>query len=268
MPKEKFSDDELEMLTDEEREGLLDEDLVDDEPGDEVDEPEIKEPAADKTAEVDPPATTKVAAAPQSFPTFTAPADAKEKLAEIERKRDELAQKVDEGELTTIEFRQQDKALAAEERSLNEQVFKATLSAEANAASWVDNAVRPFLDQNPQYAPGTPLYRALDEQLKALQTQALLDGKSQYDPSLLETAHAELAKAMGVPATPKPAPSEQQKRELPPTLGGVPAASITDADTDGGKFAYLDRLAEKDRLAFEDALAKLSDDDRDAYLAA
>jgi hypothetical protein len=53
---------------------------------------------------------------------------------------------------------------------------------------------------------------------------------------------------------------------MPPNLGTVPAADITDAD-DGGEFAHLDRLAAKDSVSFERELAKMSPDARDRYLA-
>ena len=39
-------------------------------------------------------------------------------------------------------------------------------------------------------------------------------------------------------------------------------------DTDGGRFAVLDRLAATDPIAYEDALAKMPEAERNAYMAA
>ena len=61
--------------------------------------------------------------------------------------------------------------------------------------------------------------------------------------------------------------SKQKKQNVvPPNLGKVPASTAN--DTDDGKFAHLDRLAESDPLAFEAALAKMSDAQRDEYMQA
>ena len=61
-----------------------------------------------------------------------------------------------------------------------------------------------------------------------------------------------------------PATVEQIKKDLTPTAVVVDPAN----DTDDGKFAHLDRLAESDPLAFEAALAKMSDAQRDEYMQA
>ena len=53
---------------------------------------------------------------------------------------------------------------------------------------------------------------------------------------------------------------------VPPTLGKVPASAAT--DTDDGKFAHLDRLADSDPLAYETAVAKMSAAQRDEYMRA
>ena len=57
------------------------------------------------------------------------------------------------------------------------------------------------------------------------------------------------------------------KREIPqvPSLANVPAADVDQPGDD--KFAMLDRLADKDPVAYERALDKLSEAEREEYLA-
>lgn len=50
---------------------------------------------------------------------------------------------------------------------------------------------------------------------------------------------------------------------IPPTLGGLPAAAEQDTG-DGGEFAHLDKLS---GMAFEQAIARMSADQRDRYAA-
>ena len=45
----------------------------------------------------------------------------------------------------------------------------------------------------------------------------------------------------------------------------MPAADVE--DTSGNRFAVLDRMSNTDPLGFEEALSKMSQADRDAYLA-
>ena len=80
----------------------------------------------------------------------------------------------------------------------------------------------------------------------------------------LERAYTKYKQAFNIEAaSPKQAkaPASRNEGVVPPNLGKLPAATAN--DTDDGKFAHLDRL---EGVAFEDALAKLSDAQRDEYL--
>ena len=319
MGKDKFTDEELELLTDEEREGLLDTSVTDDPVDDDDDDPDDGAAgAAAKPAEEDEPAGAgegdakdddddpddgaagagnggdgkpgddgAAAAKPDGegrpeptptpgMPQWQAPENAEQRLAEIEREKDELARKFDEGELTGQEFRAQLKPLDKEERELEQARFKASISIETVQHQWFNVTVPNFIAEHPEYAEGSPLYGALDVEVRKLQTEATKAGRSQLDGAILEQAHrniqAGVRKALGLPAEepkpkPNPDPAKTQKRDLPPSLNGLPADGVTDPD-DGGKYAYLDRLADSDPIAFEDALAKLPEAEREAYLAA
>lgn len=204
------------------------------------------------------------------FPQYEAPADAKVKLTEIEQQRDALAAKFDEGELTAAEFRAQSRPLEEQRDTLKEQMLKASLSQDALVHTWSKLAVPTFLEKHPEYAPGTPLYVALDGEVRRLQAGS----DNPFDPALLAqadaTIKAQMRKAMGMPDTPTPAATPPKKdgkgRVIPPTLAHLPSADLTE-ETDGGEFAFLDRLSEEDPGKFEAALGKLTEDQRERYLA-
>lgn len=333
----KYTEEQMALLSDEEREGLLDPDLLDDEPsssgedgadpGDAAEAGEGKAPAeagdADAAATAaDPaaasaenkdagkvldgkvidgvvtvaepeagstadPGTSAAPAAtaeagtgadewkPDDSPAYDLPpANAQEKLDDIERRRAELAQKFDDGELNMREWREAVKPLDGEERSLHDQVMRASITRDAALGVYQRSTVPGFLKEHPEYADGSPLYNALDAEVRKLQVQ---QPRNPFDPRLLAEADrrvkAATLKALGLDPTAlakpaqqaaaKPAAQAGPKREIPPTLANVPASGVTETGT-VDKFAYLDKLS---GLAFEAALAKLSPADRDAYMA-
>lgn len=298
-PRGKYNEEELDMLTEEERAGLLE--SVDDEEedtegevgdadadqapaepnndetqGEESEDPAAAEPAAaEAPAPGDPVDENETAAPASALPAWQPPADYQNKLADIERQKEVLDAKFDDGEITAREYRAQVKPLDTEERQINEQLLKASIARETSENTWMSASVPEFLDKHSQYEPGSKLFEMLDYEVRRLQFQAEGAGKNKFDPTILQQAHQTLEnaarKALGLPPVgegkkPEMKPNGGKKRELPPSLAFVPAADSTETD-DGGDFAYLDRLADKDGVAFEDALRKMSDADRERYLA-
>lgn len=287
-----FTDEELANLTDEEREGLMDEaedegtdegtgDEADDaldattDDGDDGDDGEDGDDDADDTAGSrddgtdDEPATTQPAATepePQGYkgPMLNAdvPADVDAKLADIQTRKDALIDRFDEGDLTTREYHAELDKLAKEERAIEQVQYKAQLAAEMRQDVWVNQTVAGFLAQNPAYKDNEVLYHALDNEVRKIQAKAA----DPFSPKVLQDAHERIRAAFGAPAT-KPAAGKPARRPInaPPTLASVPASSL--ADTDDGRFAAIDRLLEKDPHAWEERLAKMSDADRESYLA-
>lgn len=309
--KHGYTAEELDLLTEEELAGLEDESIVDeganlgadddddDEPAAAV-EPVDEEPAAptaqpekpaapsDAETPKAPTAAAPVASAeevpadqpapaaasqpePRMLPQYQVPADAKDKIKNLDAQLDELAKKFDDGELTATEYRQQMGPLESEKQDLRELLLKQSLSMDSQVATWTNVTVPKFLGDHKEYEPGTPLYNALNDEVKRLQAES----DNPFNAAFLETAHrnvqASIRKSLGLPPLPdetkKTATAPAAKREIPPTLARLPAADIAEA-ADGGEFAYLDRLADKDPLAYEEALAKLPQDKLDAYLAA
>ncbi len=215
-------------------------------------------------------------------PKWIVPGDLDEKLAAIDSKRDEIAKKFDEGELTAEELRAQLKPLDAEFRAIERQQIKAEVARETALETWQDD-VSSFIAQHQQYKSAV-LAGMLDAEVRKLQVEAV----NPLNPKILEKAHANIAEqiktAFGIEPNPKPdpkddpakknggkaaaaaKPAEKSRPGMPPNLGTVPAADITDAD-DGGEFAHLDRLADKDSVAYERELAKMSPEARERYMA-
>lgn len=212
----------------------------------------------------------------KSMPVYvaTAPEDADAKLKELNNKRADLRKQYDDGDMTFDEYEQARDEITEQAEQIKTAKLKAELASEMQQQQVVNDwqrDVNAFLDANPEYRDSTVRYNALDmmvRQIGGTEEAAKLTG-----PQVLAKAHAELQKAFGVAA-----PTEKKgggngngknpppKVEVPPSLGKLPAAENN--DTSGGKYASLDRLLETDPLAHEDALAKMSASERDAYLAA
>jgi hypothetical protein len=296
----KYTSDELELLTEEERAGLIEEQGA---PEEVKADPEAgKEPVVEAAAEaapeaaaaepekVDPPAVAaepapeelKTEAQPKTaVPNWTVPADTDAKLQALDAKETEVETKFQAGEVTNAEYREQVRAIDKERRAIEGAKLKAEIAAETKAAVWAQQTVSGFLDAHPIYGQNETLFAALDIEVRKLQASAA----DPFSPSILSKAHAKVQAAFSALGGPKEAPAAEKPKveakpaakvpekqievkprdPVPPSLAKVPAAEVE--STDGGKFAYLDRLQASDYEAFEVALSKLPPADLNAYLA-
>ena len=307
----RYTQDELAELTDEEREGLAEmeaeeaADEADDTSADDTDageagqedaeegaaekgeadaeseaaaapEPqkqEQQEPPAAAAPEAETEAGTEERAAPQQVRDYGYPENYEARIADIDAKRDSLAQRLDDGEITGREFNAQARELDRQAQDLRDQKLRAEVSYDRDFEAWQGN-VGKFLAAHPEYRPGTPLYVALDGEVRRLQEES---GGS-LDPVILGQAHANLVaqrrKSLGLPdeaaKAPPAAPAQKKpdparpKPAIPPTLAHVPAAATEDTG-DTSAFAYLDRLAETNFEKYEAELLKLTPDQLDRY---
>lgn len=202
-----------------------------------------------------------------------APQDADTKLSEIATKKDELLAKFDDGDITTKEYQAELDALNKQEREVEWGIEKAKLASEMEAQRQANEwkaTVDSFIRENPRYSPdkAPSMYQLLDIEVRRV--AGTDEFKNRSDPAagreILAKAHENIAKDLGFEAKPaaskKPAPT---KPNLPPNLASVPAADQN--DTQGGKYAVLDRMASSDPIAYEEALMKLPEAERNAYLA-
>lgn len=304
-----YTPEELAQLTDEEREGLEDADLVDDE----TDEEEEAAPEAETEAETEEEVETEEEAKPaaeaaeEEQPTrddgeddepadlrdpvpvirTEAPADVEARLADIDKREDDLTSKFDDGDITSAEYRAELRKLERERGDIEKAQLKHDLATEFNEAQAEANwqrDVKQFLDAHPEVVSSKLRADSFDMVVRAVTAKTMEGGKLPGTADL-EAAYKEWSEQLGIkpaakdggkpadpkPTDPKPAAAKPKVDVKPrppatPTLANVPAAQVN--DTDDGKWAHLDRLMESDPLGFEKAMAKMSEADREAYLAA
>lgn len=228
------------------------------------------------------PAADEPAAAPsapaQSAPILVAqaPEDAEARLAEIATKKSELDQKFDDGDITTAYYRKEMDALNKQERAIEfaqqEAALAEKIERQRQQNEW-DGHCKVFFDQHKEYT-GEANKERFDYLNRAVIALANMPRHANITgPELLAKAHKitqiEYDEDAAPAPAPAPSPAPQAKtikpveKNVPPSLHAVPAAEPS--DTSGGKWAALDRLPPEQ---LEDALMKLSDSDRSAYLAA
>lgn len=198
------------------------------------------------------------------------PEDAQAKLTEIEGKKDDLLEQFDNGDITAKEYQKQLDALAKEERAIERAQDRAELAASMENQrlqnEWVSTC-NAFVEANEIYKDNPRLYKALDNEVRELAADPKTANWT--GQKFLQEAHKNLKAAFNLPdsASPNaPIPPNRPKPDLPPNLARVPAADVQ--DTNGGRFAVLDRLANTDPIAYEETLNKMPAAERDAYLAA
>lgn len=224
-------------------------------------------------ADAEPAATPSAA---QSAPILVAeaPADAEAKLADIKAKKDSVIERFDDGDITAKEMQAELDALGKQEREIERAIDKAQIAKDLEEQrkrnEWSQQC-DAFLVAHPEYDGGKgERFEHLNAMLKAIAVMPQNAGLT--GPQLLEKAHklalADRGEAAPAPkADPKPAKQAIPKPQLPPNLAGVPAASSNDPGE--GKWASLDRLRDSGNgTAYEAALAKMSQAERDAYLQA
>lgn len=196
------------------------------------------------------------------------PEDAAAKLAEIDTKKDALLTQFDDGDITAKEYQKQLDALAKEERAIERAQDRAELAAQMEQQrlqnEWTATC-NTFVEQHAIYKDNPRLYKALDNEVRELAAKP--ETANWTGQKFLDEAHKALKAAFKF-ADDAPAPKTNKPpvdRNLPPNLAKVPAADVE--DTNGGKFAVLDRMAATDPIRYEETLAKMSEAERDAYLA-
>lgn len=234
--------------------------------------------AADDTQQAgdDAAAAAEPAAAPQqSAPVLIAQPleDAQAKLADIATKKTDLVTRFDDGDITTKEYQQELDALNKAEREIEFAIHETKL-AEKMEQQRLQNewtaTVNAFIGANDRYDPvkNPRMYQMLDMEVRAV--AGTEEAKAMTGAQILRKAHENLAEAFGFADDQKQAPAAGRKPiprpALPPSLDKVPAADTPDMSQ--GRFAGLDRLAQTNPIAYEEALMKLSDSEREAYLAA
>lgn len=209
-------------------------------------------------------------------PAWLLPMDVKQGIDELKAQRADLAEKADNGELTYAEHRKLADDIEDKLDALKTRQMAADIERTQAINKWGKETVPDFIKQNPEYSRSPALTKMLDEKVRELQAQS----RNPLNPKLLEKAHAVIRREIFGEEAPlpaktsagqqeqgKPKPAQVPKRPgMPPTLRDVPQADATEAGG-GGEFGYLDRLMDTDSVAFENALARLTEPQREKYLA-
>lgn len=223
--------------------------------------------------------------APVPQPVFkpVATEELKAKYDDIQNRVKALADKFEEGELTTNEYNTQLQALFDERGELKWLERKDELNRESVEQQierqWQAD-VKAFAERHPEIYASEEDFKALDILVRSI-TKAKAEQGLRYGEADLERAYRIWADERGI-APPKPAnedpkqeqeqaaqqqqqqPKQQQKAlDIPPTLAKVPAAAPE--DTDDGKFAALDRMADSDPQKYQETIARMSAEEYDAY---
>jgi hypothetical protein len=232
--------------------------------------------------------TSEVDDLPPARALAKAPEDAEAKLADIDKREDDLADKFDNGDLTTREYNAELRKLSEERFDIKMAVQRASDADENRKSTWLEVTVPEFFRDNKEFTAQSSkaLYAALDAEVRDLQQKASEAGKDPFAPAILTKAAVKVRKAFsafGSGDDDEPAPRDKPKSTdpkalaakavkdagkrpaSPQTLAGLPAADPEDVGT--GDFAQLDRLMETNPEAFEDAMARMPAAERERYLA-
>lgn len=200
------------------------------------------------------------------------PHDFQTQMNDIDARKEEIDTKFEDGEISAVDYRREYDKLNKEERKLERLQMEAEIAQkmqrQQEANDW-SREVTTFLNENPIFSEtrNPRMFQALDSAVRDIASkEPNLTGRQ-----VLEKAKAELIGEIQSqfkptqPAESKPATAAKPKVDLPPTLNDIPSANVDNVDT--GRFAHLDRLAERDPERYEREVAKLSESDREAYLA-
>lgn len=176
-----------------------------------------------------------------------------------------------DGDISMDEYVKEQRRLDRESRALDKEKdgieLDRKLAAQEVIGRW-QGVMSAFLPQHPELnttkfrgdAFDTILQRVTGETLKKGKMPGLADAEKAYKEWCTEF-NVEPTNVTAQKKATVPAKKEKVKTKVPPTLGGLPAAQAT--DTQDGRFAQLDRMTGE---KYEEALAKLSSAERDAYL--
>jgi|GEM_PF-5890610 len=262
-----FTDDELDTLSEEEKEALginLDADnggldLLDDD----EEETETSETKQDST----PIEQTQEAVEVESpqYETAQQP-DLVTQYNTVNSEIEKLGVEMEDGDISFAEYNKRLNELIGYKTRL-EILYEQQTQAQNQAANAWDSAQEKFFNDpvNAQIKEKPLLYGALSNAVSEIANSNDASGKS-YD-WILQQAKARVESELGVKlGGAKQALAQQSQRKaldtvnLPKTLGNIPAAQANDSNNE---FAYLDRLSSTDR---ESALAKMTPEQVNRYL--
>ncbi len=280
-----YTEDELALLTPEERESInYTDDLGDELPEVGNDDPEEQEQtdAVTDTPEQAAPVveleelTEPEAAhdAPMQY-QIDSPADSSARLTQLAEEKTALAAELQGMDIELSEYHVRLDAINQQEQNIRMAVREAELVSNINKQNaekaWAETCDN-FVTSHDEYKDNPVMLDILNRNVIAIAHEA--GNANLTGQQVLAKAHAKaiaeasaqfekMAKALGknvIQAAPQAKP-QINKPKLPQTLSGLPTAEPT--ETGGDEFAAIDRLSGS---AQEDAISRLSDSQRNRYL--
>ena len=285
--QDEFTQEAWDSLTDAEREGMLGDESEEEQQQSEEQQQQQVEADAQREADAISKATAdqqatqeeqQAEAAPAAeeppVPTTprprgvidaTLPEDYDQRVSANEKALADLDKAYDEGDISHSEWREQLRKLDRESRELERMKDRAELAQESSQqalmAHW-QGLIQPFLAKHPELGEDDVSMTGFDSYLKQTTAPVMQAGGT--------PGQAEIDKAYGLwckrfnftPAgeQQQQAPAGKKPITAPPTLGGLPVSNGNSVED--GRWAALDRL---EGVAFEEALAKLSQAELDEY---
>lgn len=206
---------------------------------------------------------------PRGVVNDTLPEDYDARVKANDDAQDKLEKQYEDGDISFSEYRKEQRKLDREGRDLERLKDRADLAQESSQnamhAQW-DAHIGAFLPQHPELTGSTLKQKAFDECLRAT-TGPVLEAGGMPGVREIQKAYEMWCGEFNFTPQAKPAaPAPKKQNKVPPTLGALPASTQT--DTEDGRWANLDRLADADPEAYEEALSRMSAADRDAYMQA
>lgn len=232
----------------------------------------VAQAGADGADGADDPATPPSPHQSEFQPKFSAavPENLDAKLADVEARAADLLSKLKEGDIDLPDFIAQNQAINDERmqlRLVQEQARWAEQQNETTRAQrWQWEQERFFGQEKAGIYKDPIVLAALSASVQQLAGDA---ANSNRAPAwFLEEADRQVRERMniGAPRQEKPGKPNRQPdlSATPKTLANLPAAEIPDTGAD--EFAYLEKLLDKDPMAYEAALRKLTPEQEARYL--
>lgn len=186
------------------------------------------------------------------------PEDFDQQVKANEEAMEALEKRYDDGDISFAEFRKEQRVLDRKSRELDRLADRAELAQESSQQAMVNqwNAViTPFTNAHPELSEDDVTRNAFDTYIRA-ETGKTLAAGGMPGQAEIDRAYANWCKRFNFKnetTTSEPAKAARQPNKVPPTLGGLPAA--TTESVEDGKFAAILRL---EGTEFEEALEKLT----------
>ena len=193
---------------------------------------------------------------PRGAVEATLPDDYDDQVKANAAARKDLRTKYNDGDITFEEYEDQSEKLNDQRQDLRDLKFKADLATESSEQALINNwvsVIKPFTAAHPELAEDDVSKNAFDTYLRQTTGPVMQAGGQPGQPEIDKAYELWCKRFNFTPTGGQQTTTQKRDIKVPPTLGGLPAASATGVED--GKLAAIQRLT---GVEYEEALAKLS----------